>query len=188
MSAVVWAAGQRVTAASLNAMEGTNALTAPTTVANTITETAIATWTIPAGDAVAGSVYRMTAWGVGSVTLTPTITWRVRVGGMAGPSSGQSGARTASSGIANHCWKVVTELCILTGGAAGTTGRQVTTTEALSVAGGAPFVSPAVITDGTTNGTIDTTITNDFVLTILWSAAAAGNTITCNGAFIEHVI
>lgn len=188
MVAVGWTAGQRILAASLLDMQLTNAGTAPTTVANTAVETVIASYTIPANDAVAGSAYRLTAWGLGSVTGTPTITFRVRVGGLTGASSGQSGARTASSGITSHPWKVVSELYILSAGAAGTTGRQVTTMETLSVAGGAQFVSPPMIVDGTNAGAIDTTVANDFIVTVLWSAANALNTATCNGIFVEHII
>jgi hypothetical protein len=189
MVAVPWLAGDKITAANLVLMEGVRTAVFPTSVSNSVAETAIAVATIPANDAVAGVCYRVVAWGIASVVAatTPTINFKVRMGGITGSASGQSGARTASAGITNHTWKVESLLSIFTDGASGTTGRQTTFTEAISVAGGAPYVSPAVIMDGTVDGTINTTIDNDYLVSVQWGTAATGNIATCKGAIFERV-
>jgi hypothetical protein len=156
-------------------------LSTSTTVANTSTETVIASMTIPAGDAVAGAVYRMAAWGIGSVTATPTITLRSRLGGVTGQQIASSGARTASSGVSGHTWRVDLDLVCLTTGTSGSWFGQQVTMEAISVPGaGAPY-APAVIQDGTVQVTADSTVAQTLVLTATWGTASVSNTITCEG-------
>lgn len=161
-------------------------LSATTTVVNTTTETAVATLTIPAGDAVAGSVWEITAWGGASVTGTPTMTWRSRIGGVAGTAMASSGARTASSGVVGHSWRVVLDVVCLATGASGSFFGQQVTWEALSVAGGAPYV-PAVVLDGTVPVTADSTVAESLVVTAQWSAASASNSLTCQGFIAERI-
>jgi hypothetical protein len=98
-----------------------------------------------------------------------------------------SGAGTASpsSGITNHTWRIDSKVVCLTTGASGTWFGQQMTTEALSVAGSAPFAA-AVIQDGTAARTKDTTASQDLVITAQWSALSASNTLTCEG-FAERV-
>jgi hypothetical protein len=164
-----------------------NKLSTSTTVANTAAETVIATLTIPAADAVAGAVYRVKAWGVASVTGTPTLTLRSRLGGVAGTALGSSGARTASSGVTNRAWHVTVDLTCLTTGATGTWFASQITYEAVTLAASPPFASPGLILDGTTSVTVDTTISEDLVLTATWGTASASNTLTCRGYTAERV-
>ncbi|HJT92391.1 MAG TPA: hypothetical protein VJ777_10660, partial [Mycobacterium sp.] len=158
-----------------------NKLATSTTVANTAAETVIAVMTIPAADAVAGAVYRIKAWGTASVTGTPTLTLRSRLGGVAGAALGSSGARTASSGVTNRSWQITCDLTCLTTGASGTWFASQMTCEAVTVAAAAPFASPGLILDGTSAVTVDTTVSEDFVLTATWGTASASNTLTCRG-------
>lgn len=163
-----------------------NQLSASTTVQNTASETVIASLTIPANDAVVGATWQITAWGVASVTATPTITLRSRIGGLSGVQLASSGARTASSGITGHTWRTETYLVCLSTGSSGTWFGQQVATEAISVAGSAPFV-PAVIQDGTVSATADTTISETLVVTAAWSAASASNSLTCEGYIAQRV-
>ncbi|MEU1272971.1 hypothetical protein [Streptomyces sp. NPDC005799] len=164
-----------------------NKLSASTTVANTASETVIATLTIPAGDAVAGAVYRIKAWGVASVTGTPTLTLRSRLGGVAGTALGSSGGRTASSGVSNRAWQVTADLTCLTTGASGTWFASQVTYEAVTLSASPPFASPGLILDGTTSVTVDSTVSEDFVITATWGTASASNTLTCRGYSAERV-
>lgn len=163
-----------------------NKLSTPVTVANTTTETAVATITIPANDAVTGAVYRIKALGLGSVTGTPTMTYRARLGGVAGTQLASSGAVTSSSGITNHTWETDLYFVCLSTGASGTSRGILCVREALSVAGSAPFT---VINrqDGTASVTFDTTVSKDLVITVQWSAASASNTITAHIVSCERV-
>lgn len=180
-----------VIAGDLKLVNGTtiyrNKLSTSTTVANTASETVVATLTIPAGDAVVGAVYRIKAWGTASVTGTPTLTLRSRLGGVAGAALGSSGARTASSGVTNRSWQVTVDLTCLTTGGSGTWFASQITYEAVSLAASPPFASPGLILDGTTSVTADSTVSEDFVLTATWSAASTSNTLTCRGYTAERV-
>jgi hypothetical protein len=164
-----------------------NKLSTSTTVANTASETVIALMTIPAADAVAGAVYRIKAWGVASVTGTPTLTLRSRLGGVAGTALGSSGARTASSGVSNRAWQVTVDLTCLTTGASGTWFASQITFEAVTLAASPPFASPGLILDGTSAVTVDTTVSEDLVVTATWGTASASNTLTCRGYTAERV-
>lgn len=164
-----------------------NKLATSVTVANTLTETTIATMTIPAADAVVGAVYRIKAWGIASVTGTPQLTLRSRLGGVAGTALGSSTARTASSGVTNRAWQVTADLTCLTTGATGTWFASQVTIESITLAAGPPFVTPGMILDGTSAVTVDTTVSQDFVITATWNTASASNTLTSRGFTAERV-
>lgn len=149
-------------------------------VANTLTETAVATFNIPANDAVVGAVYRIMAWGIASVTGTPNFQLRTRIGGVAGVSVGSSGSRVASSGITSHPWRVDTYVTCTTTGVSGAWFANTMVAESVSVAGTVP-VTANVYMDGTASNTRDTTISNDLVVTFQWGTASASNTATCQG-------
>jgi len=159
-----------------------------TTVANTVTETVIATLTIPANDMEVGAVYRITAWGTAGVAAatTPTISYRARISGVAGTALGTT-AFTASSGVANKVWKSEVYLVVLTTGASGTVFANLHTTTGITVAGGNPVATPGTAMDGGSVITVDTTVSRDLVLTATWGAANASNTITCRGFAAERI-
>lgn len=156
-----------------------NKLHTAVTVANTITETAFATITLPANDAVVGAVYKIHAYGTLGVTGTPTMTFRGRLGGAAGTQMVVFPSVTIRTGATDGFWDIIYYLTCLTTGVSGTWSpmmkyshnflTSVTTYTHLG-----PITSAPV--------TRDTTISNDMVLTATWSAASASNTITCRGA------
>lgn len=159
-------------------------LSAATTVANTTTQTAIATHTIPASDAVAGAVYRIKAWGTLGVTGTPTITFVCKLGGTGGATMVTFPAVTVRSGATDGFWELEFYLACATTGASGTWAPMARYTHNFltSVTTYTPIgpITAAPVTR-------DTTVSNDMVLCATWSAASASNTITCRGFAGERV-
>jgi hypothetical protein len=167
-------AGQDVTADELNAM---SALVAPltcATVSNTTTETAIGTVTIPAGDAglVTNGGYQIRFWGVVSCTGTPTVTINVRLTSATGTLIGSSGSLTCRSGVSNAFLHARYSLMVTAAGSSGTFD------------GLGEFISNIVASSSATNlyqvqGTaINTTAAVTLVVTAVWGAANASNTVT----------
>ncbi len=161
---------------------------AQSTVANTTTQTAIGTYTLPASEpAVATVSYRIKAWCRASVTGTPTLTIRARLGGTATTSNPI--VITASSGVTDH--PVVIEAVVTfsaVGAGTGVARAIVTVQEALSVAGSGPFTSvtrqdlPNSMTSlNTTAGTLV------FDVTVQWSAASSSNTLTVNTLEVARI-
>ena len=153
-------------------------LSSATTLANSTTQTAIATYTIPASDAVAGAVYRIKAWGTLGVTGTPTMTFVCKLGGTSGATMVTFPAVTVRSGATDGFWDLEFYLACATTGASGTwspmakyTHNFLTSATTYTPIG--PITSAPV--------TRDTTVSNDMALCATWSAASSSNTITCRG-------
>lgn len=149
-----------------------------TTVANTTSQSVIAGYTIPASDAVAGAVYRIKAWGTLAVTGTPTMTFVCKLGGTVGTTMVTFPAVTVRSGATDGMWEAEFYLACATTGASGTwspmakyTHNWLTSATTYTLVG--PITAAPI--------TRDTTISNDLVLCVTWSAASASNTITCRG-------
>lgn len=159
-------------------------LSAATTLANSTTQTAIATYTIPASDAGAGAVYRIKAWGTLGVTATPTITFVCKLGGAGGATMVTFPAVTVRSGATDGYWELEFYLSCATTGASGTWSPMAKYTHNFltSVTTYTPIgpITAAPVTR-------DTTVANDMVLCATWSAASASNTITCRGFAGERV-
>jgi hypothetical protein len=151
-----------------------------TTVANTTTETTLATFTIPANDAIAGAVYKITAWGTASTTGTPTMTFQARLGGVAGSAIAQSGAVTTASAASAKPWRAEVFLSCLTTGVSATWFGNMTCQCGFTLGAGV-FLNPSTTIDGGAQFTLDSTVARDLVITGKWSAASASNTITCRG-------
>lgn len=155
-----------------------------TTLANSISETAIATLPIAANDAAAGAVYLIRAWGTLAVTGTPTITFRGRLGGAGGTSMAALGAVTVRSGAADGQWDAEFRLAVATIGASGTwspllkVGHNFLTSATTYTQLGPATAAPV---------TRDSTAANDMVITAQWSAASSSNTITCRGFEAKRV-
>jgi parallel beta-helix repeat protein len=167
-------------------LPGTNIVTqmgatTTATAANTAAETVIATGTIPAGDAVAGSAYRLVAHGTASTTGTPTLTLRVRLGGATGPVIAQYAAITTGSAIANRGWRIEGSLhCIAPGAAATWAGGAALYHHLASTTGAAQYE----LTDAPV--TRDSTVDQPVVITAQWSAASASNTVTASAAQLQR--
>lgn len=69
------------------------------TLANSASETAIATITVPANDPITGATYFIQGFGIVSTTGTPTLTWKTRWGGTAGTSLATTTGITQGSGV-----------------------------------------------------------------------------------------
>lgn len=176
------------TAAGRLALTGTNAAfligtaairpqaAATVTVANTVTETAIGTLTIPANDTAVGAVYRIVAFGTASVTGTPTFTIRGRLGGAAGTLAATIGPVTASSGVTNQSWSAEFDVVCLTTGASGTWMPNLVVAQ--NVSGATVQTGTILLPTAGASVTRDTTASSDMVITWAWSAASASNTAT----------
>lgn len=144
------------------------------TVANTITETIVGSFVIPANDASAGSVYRMTVYGTASSTGTPTITFKVRLGGVSGVVLATFPAVTTASGVSSGGWWIEARLMCVSAGSGATWAVGSTLSQQianLATAGSAPSL---------TNGTVsaNSTISETLAITATWSAASASNTVS----------
>ena len=151
-----------------------NATVTPVTVANTTTETVVATLTVPANTVAANSGFTGFTTGFLSTpaTGTPAVTARLRIGGLSGAI-----IATASLTLTNSQTNVGFFLDyfagVVTSGVSGTWTGAIVDVDVLA----GPNVNVSVATSPVTQ---DTTITNALVLTMQWSAAVAGNTLTCN--------
>jgi hypothetical protein len=154
----------------LTAISGRPALA---TAGNTTSETVVATWTIPAGDALQGVAYRFTAQGTASSTGTPTLTIRVRLGGTSGAVIAAFSAVTTSSGISGRGWRVDGSLYSVTTGSSATWAGGANLTHHLAATTGAVLQE---LTDGTV--TKDSTTDQTLVVTAQWSAASTSTTTT----------
>lgn len=153
-------------------------LSTATTLANSTSQTVIASYTIPASDAVAGAVYRIKAWGTLAVTGTPTMTFVCKLGGLSGTSMVSFPAVTVRSGATDGFWDLEFYLACATTGGSGTWSPMAKythnwLTSATTYTGVGPITAAPI--------TRDTTVSNDMVLCATWSAASASNTITCRG-------
>lgn len=152
-----------------------NALSSATTVANTTTETNLATLVIPAADAVVGAVYKLTCWGRISTTGTPTFTLKSKIGSTV--IATMYSAATGSA-LSNVPWSAELEVAIVSTGAGGTFAPVSRSNNNFAVAG-TTAVTLHVPTAGTV--AIDTTASNTLALSATWTTGSASNTITCQG-------
>ncbi|MEU7416694.1 hypothetical protein [Streptomyces antibioticus] len=159
-------------------------LSTATTLANSTTQTAIATYTIPAGDAVAGAVYRIRAWGTLGVTGTPTMTFVCKLGGAAGTTMVTFPAVTVRSGATDGYWDLDFYLACATTGGSGTWAPMAKYTHNF-LTNATTYTAIGPITAAPV--TRDTTTANDMVLCATWSAASASNTITCRGVAGQRI-
>lgn len=149
---------------------------ATVTVANTVTETAVGTFTIPANDTAVGAVYRIVAFGTASVTGTPTFTIRGRLGGAAGTLAATVGPVTASSGVTNQMWSAEFDIVCLTTGGSGTWMPRLVVAQNVSAA--SAQTGTILLPTSGASVTRDTTASSDMVITWAWSAASSSNTAT----------
>jgi hypothetical protein len=159
------------------------AVAAGATVANTTTETAVGTMTIPAGDAVAGAIYRARVIANVSFLASAQLTWRVRLGGVAGTTLATAGPTTLSgTGQTNKETAVEVDLVCATTGASGTWFCMLQEVRNTQDTGSVGASGPQL---GSSDGTIvrDTTVSQDFTVTAQWAAASASNTLTARVIF-----
>lgn len=150
-----------------------------TAVANTTTETIIfPNVTVPANYMQDGRVLRLRAYGKLSTTGTPTITFAIRWGGVAGTLLATSEAITCASGAANTMWSIEAFVQTRSNGSSGSllvlgdvTVNLTASTNTSGAFGVSGFDAPAAVT-------VDLTADTALSLTADWSAASASNTLT----------
>jgi hypothetical protein len=142
---------------------------------------------IPANYFQDGRLLRCKAYGKLSTTGTPTITFAVRLGGLAGTLVGLTEPITCGSGVTNVNWKAEFDIQVRSNGASGTVlvmGTVVVHTAAgtvvVNVFGVSGWDAPAVVT-------VDLTQDLALALTGDWSAASPSNTITCLIFYVESL-
>lgn len=154
-------------------------------ITTSTTETIIASYTIPANDATAGAVYKITAWGICSTISGQTVTFKSRMGGTSGASNASIGVAGTAT-VSNKVWKAELWVAILTTGSSGTWTGNLTVEEGISVSGTNPVVAVTRM-DGSGTATINTTTSNVLAITSTWSASNASNSITCRGFGAERI-
>jgi hypothetical protein len=150
-----------------------------TAIANTTTEAIIfPNITLPANYLQDGRVLRLRAFGKLSTTATPTITFAIRLGGVAGTLIATSEAITMGSGVTNVNWAIEAYIQVRGNGSSGSVvcmGEVTIHTGATTIVGNVFGVSgydaPAAVT-------VDLTADQALSLTADWSAASASNTLT----------
>ena len=124
---------------------------------------------------------------------SPTLTFRVRWGGVSGTVLAASGALTTGSGVTNGLWKVEAILQVRSNGSSGTifaVGLAEVGDDAASSVGsatnthGADFMSSAGVSVPAT-ATVDLTADTALSITATWSAASASNTLTGHVYLVE---
>lgn len=143
-----------------------------TTVANTVTETALNSYTIPASTLAANRALRVTGTGVYSTAnATDTVTLRFKIGGTAWHSI----TSTAAS-VTNVQWSASWVIVVATTGAGGTAESQLPWA----------FINSVFKSDpNTATESIDTTVSRLVEVTAQWSAAVAGHTLSIRQLVVE---
>ncbi len=164
---------------------GLNFVDTASPVGNTITTGAkwlgeFAYVTIPANDAKAGDVYRITAWGYGTqATGTPVnLSFRTNFGGSLGGLLAQGNPAAGT----NFAWKHEANIKILTAGAGGTMYN-----DEMWYWGPESSSTTFTIHGVTASRAINTTQANNLVLELYWASATGSPKITCAGVTIEKL-
>jgi hypothetical protein len=156
-------------------------------VANTVTETIIfPNVTVPANYLQDGRTLRLRAIGKHSTTGTPTLTFRLRWGGVTGTVIAVTGAITTGSAVANALFDIDLLMTVRSNGSTGTVmcnGSARVHSSAGTPAVGSATNQPAEV--GMTAGgqavpaavTLDLTVDTALAITATWSAASASNTL-----------
>lgn len=151
--------------------------------------------TIPANYMQDGRALRLNAYGRWGSTATPTQTWRIRWGGVAGTILSQSGAITTGSGVTAGQWSLSSILQTRSNGSSGTIFNQgeitlgedaapamgtVTNYNCGSFMGSAGVATPAAVT-------VDLTADTALSLTVQHSASSSSNLVIGHIYVIESL-
>lgn len=161
---------------------------APLASSTTLTDISILPQlTIPANFLQVGSAIRLTAFGLFSTTVTPTLLLGFYYGtttGVSGVALAASAATATGSGVTNVPWRMEYTGIVRTVGASGTIMGQgflhLGTTVALVNTSPLPVIALATVT-------IDTTVAKVITAGAQWGTNNAANTITCHGMFVESM-
>lgn len=167
-----------------------------TAIANSTTETILfPNITIPANYLQDGRVLRLRLFGGYGTTGTPTLTFAVRWGGVAGTVISKGGAITTGSGVGGGAsmtalWSIEVILQVRSNGSTGTlmTNGEISLYTTGTAAGSSyPLASGS--TGGTTPATATVDLTADAALSVtaLWGTANAANSIQGTNYTIESM-
>lgn len=172
-----------------------------TAVANSSTETILfPNVTIPANYLQDGRVLRLRAFGAYGTNATPTLTFALRWGGVAGTVISKSGAAVTTSSTGGGAsmtalWSFEAIIQVRSNGSAGTlmtNGEVNLFTSTVGTAGTVTnYGMPVVLASGSTGGTtpvavaVDLTADTALSLTAKWSAIDAANSIQGLNYIIE---
>lgn len=137
---------------------------------------------LPANFMYPGQSFRLTAFGVFSTTVTPTLRLGFYYGGVAGVSLADTGAVTTASGVTNVPWRLELTSTVRTVGATGTIISQgfCDFGTAVATATHLPLPNTALATV-----TIDTTAAKALTVGATWGTSSASNTLTCHQFLVE---
>jgi hypothetical protein len=178
-----------------------------TAIAASTTETILfPNITIPANFMADGRVLRLRAWGGYGTTATPTLTFTIRWGGVAGTVLAKTAALTTTSAVGGGAsmtalWEVEATIQTRVNGAAGvgslfTCGTVITYTSTAPTAGTVTNYGLAMpLASGSTGGTtpvavssgVDLTADTALSLTATWSANNAANSIQGHIYIVESL-
>lgn len=160
---------------------GVQSQTTTVTVANTNALTSLQSFTVPANDPQAGSIYAMYGYGQYSDTGTPTLTFTLLWGGTGGTTLTTIPAITLGSSITNvpFFYRAIVNFRTATSAWA-----NVTLNLATSAATGA--VSSFTNTASTAT-TVTSNVASALTMGVTWSAASSSNTISLFGGGVERL-
>lgn len=177
------------------------ATAAGTAIASSTTETILfPNVTIPANYLQDGRALRLRATGAYGTTATPTLTFAVRWGGVAGTVLSKSGAMVTTSGTGGGAsmtalWTAEIEIQTRSNGSSGTlftNGEVILYTSTVGTAGTVTnYGMPAVLASGSTGGTTPVAVTADLTadtalsFTALWGTNNSANSIRGDTYTIE---
>lgn len=164
-----------------------------TAIASSTTETILfPNVTIPANLMQDGRTLRLTAYGAYGTTATPTLTFALRWGGVAGTVIAKSGAAVTTSGTGGGAsmtapWKFEALIQVRSNGSSGTlmsNGDVILYTSTVGTAGTVTnYGMPVVLASGSTGGTtpvvatVDLTADTALSFTATWGTNNAANSI-----------
>jgi hypothetical protein len=167
--------------ACVNLLNGTqNGISAAVTVASSSALTEIAAYTVPAGEAAAGSVYKLCLWGTYSVTSTPTLLFQSWYGGITGTGITGIPAILTAGTEASCLFGLTAYLQFYSASVAqGVITLSLGTAAATDAA--TVYVGAATNPGGVTG--IDTSAAQKFSVSFKWSASSPSNTLSVLGGY-----
>jgi hypothetical protein len=158
-------------------------------VSSTTAETALTLSVVPANP-VAGATYRVTAFGytTQSANDTPTITFRLRIGGVTGTFLASNQFQAASdSSPSNRPWQMTGHITVLTTGGTGSWFGNLTGHSAITSTGSTISSGASLRTNGDAAGSRSTTVDQQMVLTVQWDTSSASNLCVMYGWTWERI-
>jgi hypothetical protein len=157
------------------------AQTSTTTVANTVSITALTSYTVPANDVATGAVYRITGFGVYSWTSTPTIDLTLLWGGAGGTALATIPVITLGTAQTNATFSY--KAIVVARSTTSVWGELEWNLGATSAAD----VATTYVATTTGATAITSTGSNALVVAVTWGSASSSNTISLTGGMVERI-